>query len=108
MIVFDCLFKLKWKQEHIILLLIVKITLFGLSTLYVGKTQNFNSILQLIHDISSDYQKLLSDFNGTAIFAFSRTLVAAVLPNNLVFYLKDLKSLVSATVLLKLVASSLK
>ena len=53
---------------------------------------SFNSILQLINGILRGPQKLLRYFNGTAIAASSRILfAAAVLPINLVFYLKDLK-----------------
>ena len=50
---------------------------------------SFNSILQLINDISSDLQKLLKCFNDTAIVAFFRILFAqsaSVFPNNLALY----------------------
>ena len=65
--------------------LIVKMILLGLSFVLslpaADKTQyfvhlSFNSILQLINGISSDLQKLLKYFNGTAIIAFFRILLA--------------------------------
>ena len=54
---------------------------FVLSLPAADKTQyfvhlSFNSILQLINGISSDLQKLLKYFNGTAIIAFFRILLA--------------------------------
>ena len=83
--------------------LIVKILLeltSLLSTPAADKTQyffhvSFNSTLKLINGISCDFQKLLKYFNGTAIVAFFRipfAPLASVFPNNLVLYLKDLKS----------------
>ena len=57
----------------------------------------------------SDLQKLLRCFNGTAIVAFVKTLFvpsAAVFPNNLAIYLKDLTLLLIALPALKLVTSS--
>ena len=59
-------------------------------------------------------QKSLTYFNDTEIVAFSRIPLASlstwasVFPNNLVFYLKDLKLSVFAILLSKLVASSLE
>ena len=62
--------------------------------------------LQLLNSISSDLQKLLKYFNGTAIVAFLKILLvwfgagwtpvfsnnlATVFPNNLALYFKDLK-----------------
>ena len=56
--------------------------LFTLSVPAAEKTQyvvylSFNSILQLINDISSDLQKLLKYFNGTAIVTFLAILFAS-------------------------------
>ena len=101
--------------------LIVKIILlesaFALSAPAADKTQyfvNLNSTLQLINGISSDHQKLLKYFNGTAIVAFFRISLAlfgagwaTVFANNIDLLLKDLKLLLIATSALKLVASSL-
>ena len=95
--------------------LIVNIILLSLaltlSTLPVAKTQffihlSFNSTLRLINRISSDIQILHRYFNGTAIVEISRVpFAAAVIPIKLVLYLKDLKLLLYAMALLKLVAS---
>ena len=74
-----------------------------LSTPSAAKTQRFlqspfNSTLQLINYISSDLQKLLRYFNGTAIVFFKIPSLlfgagsATVSPTNLVLYLKDLKA----------------
>ena len=69
--------------------------------------------MQLINDLSSDLQKLLKYFNGAAIAVFFRIPLAAlsawaaVFPNNVALYLKDLKVTSLATSALKLVASSL-
>ena len=56
--------------------------------------------MKLIYWISSDLQKLLKNFNGTANVTFFRIPLAAfeagwapVFPNNLALYLKDLKLL---------------
>ena len=57
----------------------------------------FNLILQLIKGISNDLKKLLKYFNGTTIFTFNlptRALsgsAAAILPNKLILYLKDVE-----------------
>ena len=56
-----------------------------------------NLILQLIKGISNDLKKLLKYFNGTTIFTFNlpaRALsgsAAAILPNKLTLYLKDVE-----------------
>ena len=58
---------------------------------------SFNSLLQLINGISSDCQKLIRYFNGTAIAKFFQVQLfpfAAGFSNNLAFSLKDLKVLV--------------
>ena len=68
----------------------------------------FNSTLQLINGISTNLQKLLRYFNGTAIVTFSRIPFAAVLPINLVLYKKDLKVSLFTILAVKLVASSLE
>ena len=52
--------------------------------------------MQLINGISSDLQKLLKSFNGTAAVAFFKIpfeLTVSVSCNNLALYLKDLKLL---------------
>ena len=70
----------------------------------------FNSILQSINAISSDVQKFLKYFTGTAIVAFFRTpfaLSGSVFPNNLALCFKILKLSLLAISLLELVASSL-
>ena len=70
---------------------------------------SFNSTLQLINGISSDLQKLIKYFNGTAIVAFLEIPFApsaSVFSNNLALNLKDLKLLVLAISALKFVASS--
>ena len=74
---------------------------------------SFNLILQLINGISSDLQKLLKYFNGTAIVYFFRIPLAlyglgwaSVFANNLALCLKDLKSSVFPVLLSKSVASS--
>ena len=107
--------------------LIVKITLLLLSSFLLlalrvpatRKTQcfvhlSFNSTFQLINDISSGLKKLLKVCNGTAIVAFLKIRLAAsgadcatLFPNNFALYLKDLKLLVFAMLLLKLAAASL-
>ena len=81
-----------------------------------GKTQyfshsNFNSILQIINSTFSGLQKSLMYFNGATIVAFFRIPLAryglrwaAVSPNNLALYLKDLKLFSLAISALKLVA----
>ena len=51
-------------------------------------------------------QKLLKYFNDTAIVAFLKTPFAAVFPNNLALYSKNLKLLSLAMSELKLVATS--
>ena len=73
LIAFDHLLLVKLLQEHIILSELVS----AFSLPGTDKTQyffhlSFNSILQLINGISSDLQKLLRYFNGTAIAAFFR------------------------------------
>ena len=80
--------------------LIVKIILleltFALSAPAADKTQyfdhlSFNFTLQLIDGISSDLQKLLKYFNGTAIVEFLKILFAlsaSVSSNSLVLYSK--------------------
>ena len=85
--------------------LIVKIILLelasSLSAPVADKIQwlvplSFNSVLQLNNGISSDLQKLLRYFNSTAIVVFLKILFSpsvSVLPNNLAFYMKDLKLL---------------
>ena len=99
---------------------IVKIRLSGLTFVLslptAVKTQyfvhlSFNSTLQLINCISSDMQKFPKYFNSTAIVAIFWIPLAvfglgwaSVFPNNLVLYLKDLKSSVFAILLLKSVA----
>ena len=71
---------------------------------------SFNYTLQLISDISSDLQKLLRYFNGTATVAyfFRNSLLpsATVSSNNYALYLKDLKLLLLPVSVLKLIASS--
>ena len=58
---------------------------------------SFNSTFHLVNGISTDLRKLLKCFNGTEVVAHFRIQLtalsawAAVFPNNLVFYLKDLK-----------------
>ena len=77
----------------------------------LSKLLSFNSILQLNKGISSDLQKWLKYFNGTATVAFfSIPFVpsASVFPNNLDLYSKDLKLLSLAISALKLFASSLE
>ena len=106
--------------------LIVKIMLLSsllplaLSAPATDKTQCFvhlssNSTLELINRISSDLQKLLKYFNSTAIITFFRISIAAfdvgwaaVFPNNLALYLKELNLLSLAISALKLVTSSLE
>ena len=106
--------------------LIVKIIILALSsslTILVQPTEktilhshlSFNSTLQVINGISSDLQKLCKYFNGTAIVAFLKIPFggfsadwAALFPNNLTLYLKNLKLSVLAILLLKLFASSLE
>ena len=95
----------------------LKLTLSGPAA---DKTQylvhlSFNSILPLISGISSDLQKLLIYFNGTAIVAFFRIPLAAsgagwaaVFLNKLALYLKDLNSSVFAVSASKLGVSSLE
>ena len=68
-----------------------------------------------INDVSSDLQKLLKYFNGTATLSFFRIPLAlfgagsaTVVFNSLALDLKDLKSSVFAILALKLVASSLE
>ena len=84
--------------------LIVKVILLGLVSILSGpaavKTQyfvhlSFHSILGLINGISSDLQKLLKCFNGTAIVAFPRIPFApsSVFLYNLALCSKDLKLL---------------
>ena len=87
---------------------------------FADKTQyfvhlRFNSTLQLSNGTSSDLQKLLKYFNGTAIVAFFFEFLyldledlERLLPNNLTLYLEDLKLLVLAISVLKLVTSSLE
>ena len=70
---------------------------------------SFDSILQLINAVLGDLQKLLKDFNSTAVvalFGIPFFPSALAFPNNLALYLKDLKSLPLAIFALKLVASS--
>ena len=77
----------------------------------IVKIKSFNSTLQLINGILSDLQKLLKHFDGTAIVAFLKVPFApfaAVFPNHLALYLKDLKLSSLAISALKLVASSLE
>ena len=68
-----------------------------------------------MNGISSELQKFREYFNGTAIVAFFRILVAAfgadwavVFPNNLAWYSKHLKLSSLAILALKLVALSLE
>ena len=92
--------------------LIVKIILLGsalvLSTPPIVKTQCFvvhsslSSIFQLINDISSNLQKLLRYFNGTAIVVFSIIPFAvAMFTINFVLYLEDIRILLSVMLALK-------
>ena len=71
--------------------------------------------MQLVNCISSEFQKLCKYFNGTAIVAFRKIPFgafsadwAALFPDNLTLYLKNLKLSVLAMLLLKLFASSLE
>ena len=94
------------------MLLIIKIILlelaFELSGPAADNTQyfvhlSFNSTFKLINSISSDPQKLLKYFNGTAVAAFFKIPFissATIFPYNLAWFLKDLKSLVFAILLL--------
>ena len=101
--------------------LIVKIILLGLAFVLslpaADRTQHFvhlssNYTLQLINGISSNLQKLLKHFNGTATVAYFRIPLVLfglgwpLFPNNLALYLKDLKSSVFPKLLLKPAASS--
>ena len=103
--------------------LIVKVVLvelvFALSAPAADKAQYFvhlifNSTLQLINGNSSDLQKLLKYFNGTAIVRFFRIPLAwfaswvTVVSNNLALHSKDLKLSSLTIYALKLVASSSK
>ena len=68
-----------------------------------------NNIIRI--SISSDLQKLLRYFNGTAIVVFFNIPFApsaTVFPNNLALYSKDLKLKVFALSASKLLASSLE
>ena len=59
-----------------------------------NNSSSFNSTLQLISGISSDLQKLFTNFNGTTIFVFLKITFSpstTVFPNNLTLNLKDLK-----------------
>ena len=96
---------------------IIKISI-SIVTPAVAKKQcfvhlSFNSTLQLINHISSDLQKLLKYFFGTAIMAFFRIFLlfgagwASVSPTNLALYIKDLKT-TSPISALKLVGSFLE
>ena len=99
--------------------LIVKILLglaFGLSKPAEDKTQyfvylSFNSSFQLTNGISSDLQKLLKYFNGTAIVTLLKIQLfpsAIVSSNNLALYMKDLKLILLAISALILVTLSLE
>ena len=101
------------------IILLPSLLLLALSVPATEKTQrfvhlSFNFTLQLINGISSDIQKLLKYFNAKAIVALFRIALealsfwAAVFPNNLASYLKDLKLSMFAISALKLVASSLE
>ena len=89
---------------------------FGLSAPAADKPQyfvqiSFNSTLQWINGISSDLQRLLKYFNGTAIVTFLKIAFAlslSMFSNNLVLYPKYLKLLLLSTSALKLVALSLE
>ena len=59
------------------MLIALSFSLTSFSVPHEEKTQyfvhlSFNSISQLINGISSDLQKLIKNFNGTAIAAFFR------------------------------------
>ena len=94
---------------------IIRISVVFISTSWI-QTQYlihlcYNSIFQLINGASSNTQKLLKYFNGTAIVAFSRipfVSSASLFPNNLALHSKDLKLSLLAISALKLVASSLE
>ena len=89
---------------------------FGLSAPAADKPQyfvhiSFISTLQWINGISSDLQKLLKCFNGTATVAFLKIAFAlslSMFSTNLVLYSKYLKLLLLSTSALKLVALSLE
>ena len=102
----------------IVKIILLETILLTLSLPAADKTQHFvhlsfNSTLQLISGISSNLQKLLKYFNGTAIIAFLTIPLASfglswttVFPNILDLCSKDLKLLSLAITALKLVASS--
>ena len=122
MIVFDRPLPDKVTTEtyiHVSLIVkIISITLASSLILFslpaTDKTQyflhlTFNSTQQLINCISSDLQKLLKYFNGTAIAAFFKISFApsaTLFPNNLALYLKDLKLSLFSVLLCKSTASS--
>ena len=71
----------------------------------------FTSTFLLISSISSDPKKLLTYFNRTATVVFLKIAFISspsVFPNNVSFYLKYLKALLSAISALTLLDSSLK
>ena len=83
---------------------IIKISIVFISTSWIKKTQ-------LINGTSSNPQKFIKYFNGTAIAAFSRVPFvssASLFPNNLALYSKDLKLSLLAISPLKSVASFLE
>ena len=109
--IFVCLLLVQLWQGHIILNLIVEIILLEIESAFsVPRTDekqclvnlNLTYTLQLINGNSSDCQKFLRYFNGTATVDMSETTVASFWANwaslshiNLILYLKDLKPSVS-------------
>ena len=99
-----------------IFFLIVKIMLeLALSLPFTDKAMilllEFNSTFLLISSISSDPKKLLTYFNRTATVVFLKIAFISspsVFPNNVSFYLKYLKAILSAISALTLLDSSLK
>ena len=119
LIVFGCFFPDKVTTEtYNFVSLIVKIILLGsasvLSSPFAKETVisrfKFQFNLQLINSISSDLQKLLRYFNGTAIVALLEIPFApsaTVFPINLFSYLKDSKLLLLRILVLKLYSNEL-
>ena len=72
---------------------------------------SFNSALQLINDISNNFQNLLRYFNGAAFLAYFKIKLfpsETVFYNDLALYSKDLKALMFSVSASKFFVSSLE
>ena len=85
---------------------ILKIAVLAVVSKHFSIEFNESSILQLINGISSDLQKLLKHFNGTAIFTRFFIPLLSVLPIILALYLNEEELILVPSALLSILSLS--